>query len=274
MNFSKKVIASSFKSSVWRFFNLSQEIDKKYLFNFLNTEFFEKEVIKTSSWAAQKNTSTQKIKQIPIPLPPLPTQQKIVVKLDSLFEKLDQAITLTKQNLANIEELNKSILEKIFKECEEKYWSEKIWDLCIKIENWNPLNIWNEKFLYIDISSIDNKNFSIIEPKEILWKNAPSRAKQKILEWDIIFATTRPNLKNIAKIQQNFLNWTASTWFSIFRVKENILKNNFLFYFLISDIVQEKIFPLIKWANYPAISDKDLKQSQSHFLHFPNNKKS
>jgi hypothetical protein len=69
-----------------------------------------------------------KLSNLFIPLPPLPTQQKIVSKLDSLFEKLDQAITLTKQNLVSIEELNKSILEKIFKECEEKYEKRKIQD--------------------------------------------------------------------------------------------------------------------------------------------------
>ena len=88
---------------------------------------------KNTSGAAIPHLRKDILINLEIPLPPLPTQQKIVSKLDSLFEKLDQAITLTKQNLANIEELNKSILEKIFKEYEEKYEKKKLGDVCNKI---------------------------------------------------------------------------------------------------------------------------------------------
>jgi len=55
------------------------------------------------------------MKNIQIPLPPLPTQKLIVQKLDSSFEKIDKSIELTKKNLKNIEELNKSVLEEVFK---------------------------------------------------------------------------------------------------------------------------------------------------------------
>jgi len=56
------------------------------------------------------------MKNIPIPLPPLPTQKLIVQKLDSSFEKIDKSIELTKKNLKNIEELNKSVLAEVFSE--------------------------------------------------------------------------------------------------------------------------------------------------------------
>jgi type I restriction enzyme S subunit len=56
------------------------------------------------------------LKPLQIPLPPLPTQKLIVQKLDSLFENIDKNINLTKENLKNLDELNKSVLEKVFSE--------------------------------------------------------------------------------------------------------------------------------------------------------------
>lgn len=43
-----------------------------------------------------------------------------------------------------------------------------------------------------------------------------------------------------------------------FKNKKTILHNEYLFYFLTSQKVQELIVPFIKGAQYPAISDKDL----------------
>lgn len=247
-----------------------KEVNFYFLFYFLKNLDFSKII----SGSAQPQITRWWLVNVLVSLPlEESTQQKIVSKLDNLFLKIDKNISLTKQNIANIDEENNAILEKIFKECEEEFGSEKIEKNIKKVENWTPKTIWQNIFHYIDISSIDNKNFSIIETKEILWKDAPSRAKQKILKWDILFATTRPNLKNIAKIKNNYENWTASTGFCVLRANKEKLEENFLFYFLTSERVQKEIIPFIKWANYPAISDKDLKQIQIPLPSLPNQQK-
>lgn len=73
-----------------------------------------------------------------------------------------------------------------------------------------------------------------------------------------IFATTRPNLKNIAIVNKDYINPIASTGFCVLRPLDTKLNNEYLFYFLTSQKVQELITPFIKGAQYPAISDKDL----------------
>jgi type I restriction enzyme S subunit len=137
----------------------------------------------------------------------------------------------------------------------------KISDLIHKPENVNPHETWDTNFKYIDISSINRSKFTIENPKSILGKNAPSRAKRKIRKWDILFATTRPNLKNIAICWYDCENIVASTGFCILRVKEEI-ENKFLFYYITSNLLQKKIKKFIKWAQYPAISDKNFKSIQ------------
>lgn len=172
-----------------------------YFINFSNLEWY-------ITWATVKKLNQEKLKQIPIPLPPFPTQQKIVSKLDSLFEKLDQAITLTKQNLANIEEFNKSILEKIFKECEEKYENRKLREIII-------LNYWksaekNENWLY-----------------DVYWANWVMYKSDKFLfDWESIIVWRKWSAGALNKVNWRF--WASDvTYFVV--TNENI---NYIFNWL------------------------------------------
>jgi|TARA_R100000501_G_C2629154_1_gene123690 type I restriction enzyme S subunit len=71
--------------------------------------------------AAIKNiVSVKELKQIPIPLPSLPEQKRIVVKLDSLFQKIDQAIGLLEKNIAHTVALMGSVLDEEFGRLERK----------------------------------------------------------------------------------------------------------------------------------------------------------
>jgi len=54
------------------------------------------------------------IKDIPIPLPPLPEQQRIVDLIESLFERLDRAKELVQNALDSFEKRKSSILHKAF----------------------------------------------------------------------------------------------------------------------------------------------------------------
>lgn len=67
------------------------------------------------SGAAQPKLNQQKLNSIPIPWPQLQEQKQIVKKLDKLSEKTKKLESLYQQKLENIEELKKSILQKVFR---------------------------------------------------------------------------------------------------------------------------------------------------------------
>ena len=131
-------------------------------------------------------------------------------------------------------------------------------DIIQKTKNKIPKNEPNREFTYIDISSIDNSLFSIVSPKRLTGNEAPSRAKKEVIRNDIIFATTRPNLKNIAIIKDEYDNPIASTGFCILRVNEQS-EFQYLFFYLLSNIFYKQVEKNIRGAQYPAISDKDVK---------------
>lgn len=92
-------------------------------------------------------------------------------------------------------------------------------------------------------------------------KDAPSRAKKQVQQDDVLFATTRPNLKNIALVKEEYNSPIASTGFCILRANENILPA-YLFYSVTTDLVQNQIEPFIGGASYPAITDGNLKKKR------------
>ncbi|WP_298450486.1 restriction endonuclease subunit S [uncultured Marinobacter sp.] len=133
-------------------------------------------------------------------------------------------------------------------------------DVVDKTENLNPLKDSDQLWTYIDISSVDRNRFVVTDPKKILGKDAPSRAKKHVQLNDVIFAMTRPNLKNIALVRDEYSSPVASTGFCVLRANKKVLPA-YLFYFVTTDFVQAQIEPYVGGASYPAITDGNLKKA-------------
>lgn len=132
-----------------------------------------------------------------------------------------------------------------------------------KIDKWNPGKELPEgKFTYIDLSSIDKDEKVLNENiPEIYGKEAPSRARQKIRAGDILVSTVRPNLNGVAVLKQNYTQPTASTGYCILRPNDRI-NRNYLFYWLTSKHFVRDMVSKASGANYPAVSDKIIKESK------------
>lgn len=85
-------------------------LDKSFLFNFLNSDFFENKCIESSKGVAQKNMSTEWLKEYEIPLFSIDKQLRISNKLDTI----SNLIFLRKQQLAKLDELVKSRFIEMF----------------------------------------------------------------------------------------------------------------------------------------------------------------
>lgn len=130
-------------------------------------------------------------------------------------------------------------------------------EICGEKESINPENTPDTSFKYVDISSVCNKTFQIVEPKIILGRDAPSRARKKIRYNDVLLATTRPYLKAITKVSKDFDGQICSTGFCVLRPTEQI-DPDWLFYLAISDEFMRQITPKMRGTNYPAVTDKDV----------------
>ncbi len=73
----------------------------------------------------QASINQKNLKSILVPFPPLEDQQRIVAKIDTLFAKIDKAISLTENSLKQSENLLPSILKEVFEKGKADGWEEK-----------------------------------------------------------------------------------------------------------------------------------------------------
>ena len=79
---------------------------------------FNKNIEELSNSTTFKEVSKTAIKSFKIPLPPIEEQKRIVAKIDTLFAKIDKAISLTEESLKQAKNLLPSVLKEVFENCE------------------------------------------------------------------------------------------------------------------------------------------------------------
>ena len=119
----------------------------------------------------------------------------------------------------------------------------------------------DKTFSYIDIGSIDNKMQRLNSVENFVSpQNAPSRARKIVEYGDILYATVRPYLHNMAIIDKTFSHEPiASTGFAVLSCKNGV-SNKYLFFYLLSPIfdLYANSNENAKGVAYPAINDEKL----------------
>jgi type I restriction enzyme S subunit len=118
------------------------------------------------------------------------------------------------------------------------------------------------EFSYIDVASIDNKTGTISKDLNILSaKNAPSRARKRVVQGSVLYSTVRPYLRNIAIIDREFTPQAiASTAFAVLHPIKSV-SPVFLFFCLRSNYFKGFVESKQKGVAYPAINGADLKSA-------------
>lgn len=87
----------------------------RYLLYYSYTESFKDQFFANEGGTVgQGNIGLTDIKEIEVPLPPLPEQKRIVKELDTLSEKVRQLQEIYTKQIANCDELKQSLLQKAF----------------------------------------------------------------------------------------------------------------------------------------------------------------
>jgi len=248
----------------------------KHLFR---SHIMRTELIKTANGVTRFNASRKQMVKIKIPIPPLSIQQEIVKILDAtqeishkLTQELSQELTLRKQQYAYYREQllsfpteNNTQVFPFLQKLLDKYNTKKIeWkelgEVVSQVERIKWDNQGNKDFNYIDLSSVDREKHEIINCITITKKTAPSRAQQIVKENDVIFGTTRPQLKRYCLIPKNFDGQIASTGYCVLRSKKDFILPNYLYHFIGTEQFYRFVVDNEQGATYPAISDKKVKQ--------------
>ena len=235
----------------------SKESELRYLFHVIKSH--ELDYMKAQYGAGIPSLSLKTLSQTEIPLPPLPVREEIVRILDS-FTELEAELTDRKEQYEYYRDhlLDKKNLERMDgKPIEMK----KLRDVCSKTKTIKWGDSSDSRF-YIDLSSVDMNTHKIGELEQITAENAPSRAKQVVKENDLLFATTRPTQMRCCVIPALLNNQICSTGYCVLRVKDASIDIRYVFHYLTTDKFKAYLGKNQTEGNYPAISDKKLREFQ------------
>ena len=116
--------------------------------------------------------------------------------------------------------------------------------------------------VYVDISSIDNKEKKIVLYQTLNSKEAPSRAKQILNKNDILVSTVRPNLNAVAINQiESEKVVVGSTGYCVLRCSSEV-DVDYIFNFCKSKTFINGLVKVAKGASYPAVSNSEVKNSK------------
>jgi len=108
-----------------------------------------------------------------------------------------------------------------------------------------------DTFDYFEIGDVDGQAGSITS-QAVRVAEAPSRAKFKVVAWDILVSTVRPNLKSIALVPDGVSRAVCSSGFSVLRAKTRKIAG-FLWACLTHDVATAQLMRWNTGATYPAI---------------------
>ncbi|MCF6439857.1 restriction endonuclease subunit S [Pseudoalteromonas luteoviolacea] len=176
-------------TSMIRFQSLDpNELDIRYLFYFLKTAQFRRDMEKLITGSAQPNFGSSHLKQIIVPLPPLEEQKRIAAildKADSVCRKRQQAIDLA-------DDLLRSVFLDMFGDpiSNPKGWEvKKLKEISSKIASGNTpkggsknyvdegitflrsQNVWKNKLLLDDVVYIDEKTHESMSKSSLKHKD-------------------------------------------------------------------------------------------------------
>lgn len=130
--------------------------------------------------------------------------------------------------------------------------------LCsVNPESLGPGTPVETRFRYIDISSVDCGRIDWNNVREMVFSEAPSRARRIVRPGDVLFCTVRPGLMAHGRISETKSELVCSTGFAVLRAHCGS-DSSFLFHQLFSERVAGQYRALETGSNYPAINERDI----------------
>lgn len=131
-------------------------------------------------------------------------------------------------------------------------------DITLPVSTVDPTSSQDREIQYIDIGSIDNQRNKIADPKRVSLSSAPSRARQIVKSGDVLFATVRPYLRNIAQVPDRLDDEIASTGFAVLRPAAGV-EPRYLYYKAISHDFVAALTGEQYGVSYPAVKDDQVR---------------
>lgn len=173
---------------------VSDKVNVKYIKNSIDSPVIQDLLLEKTKVTSIPNLTLEIIGECPIPLPPLPEQQRIVDRIESLFAKLDEAKQKAQYALDSFETRKAAILHKAFTGELTTQWRK---------EHGLGMESWNEAIL---------KDVCKVNPKKIAVNGLPNDLEVSFFPMASLSETygeiTEPQTRLLKDVKNGFTNFS------------------------------------------------------------------
>ena len=243
------------------------EVSKEYLFRFLQNPSIQNYIIGLSQRSAgQSGVNKEALEQYEILLPSLIEQQRIVSKLDLLFEKIDKSIALHQKNMDEANAFMGSVLNDVFGELEEKYEKTIIKNI-LKIAQYgfSTKSSDNGKYPFLRMGDLQNGKILLNNLKYVNLSDKEF-LKYKLEKYDILFNRTNSfELVGKTSIFEESIDMSFASYLVRLRVDDNKAYPYYLNYYLNA----EKTQSLLKEMATKAVNQSNINAQKLQSILIP-----
>ncbi|MBT28934.1 MAG: hypothetical protein CMO01_04660 [Thalassobius sp.] len=218
---------------------LDDSVYNKYLLFFTFSDDFKNQVGLNTRTTAMPKLALSRLSTIKVNIPPLEEQKQIVAILDKAFEAIDKAKANLEKNIANAKELFQSKLNEIFSQKGEGWEEKKLVHITSKIGSGATPRGGQASYKESGISLIRSLNvyddgFRIEKLAFIDEIQAKKLDNVELEEGDVLLNITGASIARCCIVPNKYLPARVNQHVSIIRLKDNIVNNEFLHYYLTS----------------------------------------
>jgi len=210
-------------------------ISVSFLAKYFTSNIISEEIEKLKGGAAQQNLSLGQLNNLPIPLPPLPEQQRIVAVLEEAFNAIAKAKTNAEQNLKNTRELFESYLQELFENKGEGWEEKRLEEICFKITDGShnpPKGIDYSEYLMISSKNVNNDFIDLDSPRYLKKEDFISENKRtEVIEGDVLL-TIVGTIGRVAVVTNEHKYFTLQRSVAVLKPKKDFISSRFLMFSL------------------------------------------
>jgi type I restriction enzyme, S subunit len=251
---------SNFTSSIR--IKVNSKLDFNYLHKVLHFMYMNGATENMQSHSTGiRNLKFDDYKQIQVPIPPLPEQQRIVSILDKTFAAIDKAKANLQQNLLNAKELFESYLQNVFAQKGEGWEEKRLGDLVVDVQYGSSAKSKSKgKVPVLRMGNIQNRKF--VWDDLVYTDDVDEIKKYELKHNDVLFnRTNSPELVGKTAIYKGETPAIFAGYLIRINRKKDLLDADFLNYFLNSTVVREYGFSVMTSSiNQANINGSKLKE--------------
>ncbi len=250
---------------IWKLIPNKELITKEFLYQMLDWDV-DKIKADQGTGATMIHITKGSIESRIVPIPPLSEQQRIVSKLDLLFEKIDKSIALHQKNMDEANAFMGSVLNDVFGELEEKYEKTIIKNI-LKIAQYgfSTKSSDNGKYPFLRMGDLQNGKILLNNLKYVNLSDKEF-LKYKLEKYDILFNRTNSfELVGKTSIFEESIDMSFASYLVRLRVDDNKAYPYYLNYYLNA----EKTQSLLKEMATKAVNQSNINAQKLQSILIP-----